>query len=217
MYTFIEGKSHNVGTEAETLELVRGVLTEVEEPEEQRPSNFRQAAQAKSMRKERARKAKLFAPLPTPEGDTAAKKAFRMPSLGKSSGLAQAGLSRIKRKHVLLAAFIALAIWKPMWIVFTALFIACLIGLAFYFAGGEKIWRGVMLALHDLSDKDPHRAVRLRARLDRFAVKWDAFLDRFPDGTVDGLYLPDFQILSQDEARNEKLLAERLQRLASEF
>lgn len=213
MYTYIEGKPHTVGTEAETLEMVRGVLTEVEDNASEKPRalKFHQAAKAKSMRKARARRSAIYTPIPTDEEP--AKRAFRLPTLR----LPNLGLNRIKRKHVAAAALVALALIKPLWVLFAVLALVLLIAAAFYFAGGEKIWRGVMLALHNLSDTDPDRAVRIRARLDRFAVKWDTFLDRFPDGMVDGLYLPDFQVLSQDEALNEKRIAERLERLANEY
>jgi hypothetical protein len=45
------------------------------------------------------------------------------------------------------------------------------------------------------------------------ADRWDRFLDRFPQGSVDSLYMPDFQAISHDEARDEARLKQRLERL----
>ena len=44
-------------------------------------------------------------------------------------------------------------------------------------------------------------------------MKWDAVLDRFPEGTVDGLYLPDFGEMAAAEARHDAALDRRFDRL----
>lgn len=44
-------------------------------------------------------------------------------------------------------------------------------------------------------------------------MKWDAVLDRFPEGTVDGLYLPDFGEMAEAEARHDAALDRRFDRL----
>ena len=44
-------------------------------------------------------------------------------------------------------------------------------------------------------------------------VKWDAVLDRFPEGTVDGLYLPDFGEMAAADTRHDEALDRRFDSL----
>ena len=44
-------------------------------------------------------------------------------------------------------------------------------------------------------------------------MKWDAVLDRFPEGTVDGLYLPDFGEMAAAETRYDEALDRRFDSL----
>ncbi len=67
---------------------------------------------------------------------------------------------------------------------------------------------GVANALADLyrwrHARRPKRAERMRARIDRFAMRMDAILDRLPEGWTTGLYMPDFSrdaLLPLDEAQ----------------
>ena len=195
------------------LSTIRTVLTEVEEeapaPAKKRGGLFPRKG------------SKAFAPLAEadPETETPARrtKAARLGTRLAPLVTALAGRARlIRRKHLLFAVVLCLMILKPHWFVLGAVGVAALIMAAFLLIGAERIWRGVMLALHELSETDPGRAVRIRLRLDAFAMRWDAVLDRFPDGTVDGLYMPDFQVLSQEEARAEARLNERLQRISEQ-
>jgi len=41
-------------------------------------------------------------------------------------------------------------------------------------------------------------------------VAWDGILDRFPEGTVDGLYLPDFGELAAADDRHTEAMDRRL-------
>lgn len=210
-YTFIPGKPHPVGTEAETLSAVRSVLTEIEEETAKPRTLF-----GKQPRASKRSKAWVFAPLTESADSYAAQE--RLASLRHGTSpmalirAKAASLPLPKRKHVTLAALALLVALKPFWILGFIGIVLLLIALAFMAIGGETIWRGVMLALHQLSEKDPERAVRIRRRLDRMAVKWDGFLDRLPEGSVDGLYMPDFQVLSAEEARNEARFVNRMER-----
>ncbi len=76
--------------------------------------------------------------------------------------------------------------------------------------GYDGFWQGVMKASRWYGKRRPHRAEALYAKLDRFAMRWDAFLDRFPEGTVDGLYLPDLEQLATAERRHDEAVARRL-------
>jgi len=45
---------------------------------------------------------------------------------------------------------------------------------------------------------------------DHLSVAWDGILDRFPEGTVDGLYLPDFGELAAADDRHTEAMDRRL-------
>ena len=62
--------------------------------------------------------------------------------------------------------------------------------------------------------RNPVRGVLLREHMDRFACGWDSSLDRFPDGMVDGLYMPDLQAMESAEAAHSYAMAQRLARMA---
>lgn len=202
--TLIPGKPHPVTSEAETLSIIRDVAgNEDRAPLPVRPKRVA----TRPARPVAARpKALRFAPLATEDEAPAAKPVktpWRMPRLSLP----------IKRRHFLFVGFVAAVYFVPKIVAFTLVFSLLMVVMAFYIAGGEQIWRGVILGLHDLADRDPRRAARIRHRLDTLANGWDQFLDRFPTGSVDRLYMPDFQALSMDEARNEVRLKERLERL----
>ena len=61
--------------------------------------------------------------------------------------------------------------------------------------------------------RHPSRSVELHRKLDNFAMKFDAFLDRFPEGTVDGLYLPDLGDLAEADQRHDEALDRRFETL----
>jgi hypothetical protein len=224
-YKPMPGQPHKVGSEAETIAMVRDVLTE----KPSQSSGFGDVIQLRKRRKvtpppfeaapvpSRESKVALFSPLvesdpAAPEADApkAKKPAMHKPLLNR----AKPGL-RVRPGYLLLGLFAAYALWQPM-IAMIMVGVVLVLGIVAFATIGEKIWRGVMLAMHDLAETDPERAVRIRQRLDRFAMKWDTFLDRFPDGTVDAFYMPDFQVLSQDEARREAKMNDRLERLRNE-
>lgn len=131
-------------------------------------------------------------------------------------GEAEAGIvDRIRAyrptaKHVAFAA-IALFVFMRPWLVFglLAFFIIVMIGV-FLIAGYDGFWHGVVKVSRWYATRRPSRAAILHARLDSFAVRWDAILDRFPEGTVDGLYLPDFAELASADARHDEVVERRL-------
>ena len=222
MYTYLEGKPQSVGSEAETLAMVRSVLTEVEETEARSPLALFRKAQADMAEKHMAPKRKkvaMFVPLnAADEAEDAAQTSHLRTALKRvsvKSTLKKKSL-RLKRKHLVFALLGILFLVRPLWMLTAIAVLLCVAALYVYLAGAEKVWRGVMLALHNLAETDPIRATMLRARLDRFATQWDAFLDRFPDGMVDALYMPDFQVLSQDEAARERVLTQRIEQLKTQ-
>ncbi len=123
---------------------------------------------------------------------------------------------RPSRRHILIGGLALLVLFKP-WLVFGLTFIfLCLLTGVFLVLGYDGFWMRVMKMSRWYANRDPGRAAHLHARLDRFAMKWDAVLDRFPEGTVDGLYLPDFGELATADSRHEEVLARRLEGLRKE-
>ncbi|WP_394415134.1 hypothetical protein [Sulfitobacter sp. 1A12126] len=94
--------------------------------------------------------------------------------------------------------------------VFVTVFVALGVFLAL---GYDGFWQRAMALGRWYAARRPERAAALHARLDAFAMKWDAVLDRFPEGTVDGLYLPDFGEMAAAEARHDAALDRRFDRL----
>ena len=124
-------------------------------------------------------------------------------------------LSRLKGyrpapAHIALAVFALLVLTHP-WLVLglTLLFLLILVGV-FLIAGYDGFWQGAIKLGRWYANRRPARAAILHARLDSFAVKWDAILDRFPEGTVDGLYLPDFGEIASADARHAQAVERRL-------
>lgn len=205
--TLIPGKPHPVTSEAETLSIIRDVAGNLDQPPlEVRPKRVvTHPARPLAQRP----KALKFAPLEAPEE-------FEEPATEEATPKAKRAWrfkNPVKRWHVAIVLSVVTLVVAPKLVLFTALFALLMLVMVFYIAGAEQIWRGVVLALHDLAETDPRRAARIRMRLDRVADRWDRILDRFPAGSVDALYMPDFQALSLDEARNEARLNERLERL----
>ncbi|WP_298858299.1 hypothetical protein [uncultured Sulfitobacter sp.] len=112
--------------------------------------------------------------------------------------------------HIAFALIALLVLMRP-WLVFGLLFIFVLVLVGvFLIAGYDGFWQGIIKASRWYAKRRPSRAAILHDRMDRFAVRWDAVLDRFPEGTVDGLYLPDFAELATADARHEEALERRL-------
>lgn len=115
--------------------------------------------------------------------------------------------------HVALAAFVLLVVLRP-WLVLGLTFLSLFIIVGvFLIAGYDGFWQGVIKFGRWYANRRPERAAVLHARLDRFAVAWDSVLDRFPEGTVDGLYLPDFGDMATAEDRHAQAMERRLSNL----
>lgn len=122
---------------------------------------------------------------------------------------------RPKPAHIALGAFALLVLMRP-WLVFgVAFLLAIILAGVFLIVGYDGFWKGVMKAGRWYAKRRPERAAVLNTRLDRFAMRWDAILDRFPEGSVDGLYLPDFGELAMAEQRHDEAVERRLAGLSS--
>jgi hypothetical protein len=82
--------------------------------------------------------------------------------------------------------------------------------------GAERFWGSVLAGLMRLSKRQPKLARQLQERLDRFAFRWDAVLDRFPEHWVAEFYMPDIRVLAEADTRHAAAVSERLARLQEE-
>ena len=145
-----------------------------------------------------------FPDLPEPE---AVEVDIRKPSRRKRTA------KRPPARAVILS-LLALAVVLRPWLVFGVLFVTVFVVLGVFLAlGYDGFWQRAMALGRWYAARQPERAAALHARLDAFAMKWDAVLDRFPEGTVDGLYLPDFGEMAAAEARHDAALDRRFDRL----
>jgi hypothetical protein len=133
----------------------------------------------------------------------------RKPSLQSRFKL-QVPSYRPTRRHIVLA-LLALTVLLWPWLVLAAvLLLVMLLTGAFLILGYDGFWRRAIGVAKWYARRRPAHADRLHRKVDRFAMKWDAVLDQFPEGTVDGLYLPDFGVWAEAEARHDAALARRL-------
>lgn len=116
-------------------------------------------------------------------------------------------------KHLIIAACALVVLLRP-WLVIGILLLTLFVFIGiFLILGYDGFWKKTMGIARWYARRRPSRAVELHRKLDDFAMKWDAFLDRFPEGTVDGLYLPDFGELATADARHDEALDRRLSSL----
>lgn len=116
-------------------------------------------------------------------------------------------------RHILLASAALLIVFRPWLVVGLLVLGLLLLGLVFLVLGYDGFWLRAMGAARWYASRHPDRAEELNRKFDTFAMKWDAFLDRFPEGTVDGLYLPDLGDMAQRDARHAEALDRRMQDL----
>jgi hypothetical protein len=116
-------------------------------------------------------------------------------------------------KGVILVGTLLILYTRP-WLIIGMIFltICSCVGL-FVALGYDRFWRRAVALGRWYAKRKPARAVELHRKLDAFAMKWDAILDRFPEGSVDGLYLPDFGEIAQADTRHAEAMDRRLSRM----
>ena len=190
--------------DAQTMAAIRAMLKEdvADEPREGLGDKMRGAAAKLKTPKV---KAAFTAPA---EPEAAPKNAIQKTPL--SARLRDKLPQRLRPVHVMLALSLLAVFLRPMW-VFMIVCVTVLagIGIAKLF-GGDRIWGLLLARFNRMAERHPKRAKRIAARVDRAADVWDAILDRFPDGMVDGLYLPDFQALRSGDDRHAAAMDARL-------
>lgn len=123
---------------------------------------------------------------------------------------------RVKPRHGLYALGLLIVVLRPHWVLLAALAVLAVVMGAFLAFGAEKVWHGVLAGLTRMEARNPDRATRWRARLDRMACRWDAILDLFPDGMVDALYMPDLQQMQTADAAWTDAMDKRLHQMVRE-
>ena len=113
---------------------------------------------------------------------------------------------RPKPRQILLFAAIALVVFRPVLVIGLLLLTLMVLVGVILIVGYDTFWIRAAAIARWYARRNPEKAADLHLRLDRFAMKWDAFLDRFPEGSVDGFYLPDLGDSSDVNARHEEAL-----------
>ncbi|MEQ5829216.1 hypothetical protein J3456_17870 [Sulfitobacter sp. NFXS29] len=139
------------------------------------------------------------------------------PEVAKAKSKRRLPLKMPKKRpspRAVILSLLGLAVILRPWLVLGVVFIAVFVTLGVFLALGYDGFWGRALALGRwYAARRPERAAALHARLDAFAMKWDAVLDRFPEGTVDGLYLPDFGEMAAADTRHDEALDRRFDSL----
>lgn len=185
------------------------------------PSDASDAGQAPAPR--RSHKAVVPSPL------AVAKKIFRLPRLPKiDAAKVKAPVMRraktvkptprpfLGKHHIVMLAVIVLMAFRPGLVFSVAAIWFLGMALLFVVAGPTRVWKAVGWTVNSYGKFNKPHADAILDWLDDVAVRWDAVLDRFPDGLVDGLYMPDFANLEELSAAHDAVLEDRLKRLHSD-
>lgn len=230
----MSGQSHTP-SEEETMSMIRSVLTEGDASTKSTRAQRRARTTAatdtgkqplrtgieQTHSPDAARRAGKAQDAKTPTRPVAGKsRRFAMPYAVRSvtervwRSSARLRAFRPSTRHVALVSVALLVVVRPHWFVIAAILTAALLIGAFLTLGSDRIWRMVVAGLARVEIRNPDRAARLRVRLDRFACRWDAILDVFPEGSVDGLYMPDLQAMQNADDAHTRAMSARLDRMA---
>lgn len=169
--------------------------------------------------------------IPAP-GDVA-RKVFRLPRLPKidvskvptpkmrkaptkKSESAAEPVRFLEKRHIVALAAIVLVAFRPGLVAAAVFLWFFLVVGMFLIFGADRIWRAMSWAVKSYRARNSEGADKLLDWLDGVAVRWDAVLDRFPDGMVDSLYMPDFANLENHEEVYDDMLNDRLDRMHSQ-
>ncbi|MCX7561874.1 hypothetical protein OS190_20115 [Sulfitobacter sp. F26204] len=117
-------------------------------------------------------------------------------------------------RHLVWASVGLLVVLRPWLAVGLLLLTLFTLTVIFLILGYDGFWQRAMGLARWYAGRQPKRAAVLHRKLDAFAMKWDAILDFFPEGSVDGLYLPDFGDLATAETRHDAALERRFANLS---
>lgn len=218
-YTMMPDQTHSP-TDEETMSVIRSVLTENADNTEtaRKPAKVRRTKpmlgfSPRTKYPTPRRRADDLPPLARAGTEDADKsRAAQLPQLLRAVTV-RALRYRPTPRQMAFAAAALLILLRPHWVLL-GLVLTVMLGLGlFLIIGPDRVWRIVMAYLRRVDLTDPDKAVSIRARLDRFACRWDGFLDLLPEGSVDGLYLPDFMGMAERDAQHTSAMAERFDRM----
>ena len=204
------------GTEEETLETIRAVLTEEAAPEAKQRRGGARAFVDRTLSPKGAprRRATDLPELVDAAACEAKPSVVARAVAGLKERMAPFARFRPTTTHVAMLCLALMVVLQPGWVLFGALTIFVFVVATFLLAGPQRIWALMLRRVERVERKDPARGTRLRAQLDRFAMRWDSVLDLLPDGMADDLYMPDMQHHSKDAiAAHDRAVADRLQRM----
>jgi len=112
---------------------------------------------------------------------------------------------RPTRKHIVLAVLALVVVMRP-WLIPWVLFVGFWVGLiAWLTVGPDRMAEWAASAWDRLCTRKPELAEKLRRKADRFALRFDAFLDKLPDSWAEKLALPDLsRVVETDEDLDER-------------
>lgn len=146
------------------------------------------------------------------------RKAMPKPDLSRLAAIdLRSALAHVTRKRVALAILALIVVFRPWWIVLAVVLALFAVTGLFMGFDADRIWETVLTSLQKFEERHPERGTRLRARLDRFAERWDKLLDRMPDGMVDRLYMPDFSGRGAGADKLDAVLEDRFARLREQI
>ncbi|WP_299368243.1 hypothetical protein [uncultured Tateyamaria sp.] len=236
-YTLIPGQSHDA-SEEETMSMIRSVLTEdVDVPKEKparkakaemaspemrspdkpgvAPAPVREAFVTRTLSE--APRRRVTDEVPVQPASRPSSRDLRSSLLAPlTDSLQTLRAFRPSTRHLAIVSTALLIVVRPHWFVIGIVLCLAVIIAAFMVLSADRIWGAVLARLDRIEAVDPARAQNLRTRLDRFAFRWDAVLDLFPDGMVDSLYMPDFQSAKDTEAAHIEAMGQRLDRMVQE-
>ena len=123
--------------------------------------------------------------------------------LSVEGAMARVRSYRPKRSHILLAVLALIMYFRPF-LIPVLILINLLVGLIIYLSlGPDRAHEHLAAAWGWLVRNRPKRAEKLRGMADRFALRFDAFLDRLPDRWAEKLALPDFSQSAQAQSKLE--------------
>ncbi|UOA30781.1 hypothetical protein DSM110093_00540 [Sulfitobacter sp. DSM 110093] len=194
--------------DAASMSAIRNLVKGDQEAEVERSATDRKVAPTamsqKPAVKPRSARRRAFPDLSEPK--TTKKKSGKRVALKLSK-------SRPSPWVIILGALALLVVLRPL-LMLGLILLTVFVTLGVFLAlGYDGFWQRAMALGRWYTGRRPERAARIRARLDAFAMKWDAVLDRFPEGTVDGLYLPDFGEIAAADARHDEALDRRFDSL----
>ncbi|WP_299146875.1 hypothetical protein [uncultured Tateyamaria sp.] len=211
-YTLMPGQSHEISDE-DMMSVIRSVLTE-DVPSDPAPKRSAKTIHRAFTPRRRTDDLPEIAQQEEERPAKPRRPVLRMDALART--VARIRAFRPSTRHLAIVSTLLLVVVRPHWFVIAAVLIVTLVVGVFLLIGSDRIWRGIVARLARIEVANPERAARLRTRLDRFACRWDAILDMFPDGMVDSLYMPDLQEAEDAEAQHADAVAARMRRMAEE-